>query len=73
MYPTNFRTKENIFSKLWEVMGFINLKGARESTSQNILSSRHDNFFNIKFYENGTSPYLLFLTRRVLPVFKISR
>ena len=45
MYPNNFRTKQNILSKLWEVMGFMNLKGAKESKSQNILSSRHDNFF----------------------------
>ena len=73
MYPTNFRTKKNIFSKLWGMMGLMNLKNAQESISQNLLSSRHANFLNIKFYENGTPPYLRFWTRRVLPVSKIDR
>ena len=41
----NFGTKKNIVSKLGEVMGLMNLKTAQESTSQNCLSSRHDNFF----------------------------
>ena len=36
---------KNIVSKLGEVMGLMNLKNAKESTSQNLLSSRHANFF----------------------------
>ena len=60
MSRLNFRTKQDIVSKLGEVMGLMNLKNAKEIKRQNILSSRHANFLNIKFYENGTPPYLLF-------------
>ena len=49
----------------------MNLKNAKESKSQNLLSSRHANFLNIKLYEIGTLIYLIYWTRRVIPVSKI--